>query len=137
MIPASDHTGTPRHFHSSTTSGSAAWISARTRASVSPRQSPSSRILPSISRDGGSPDVVALVFMGSAAPSLVGASCGGAPAPVDIRLRSASADRSAPLGSAPHMGVLHLLGTAGDGGAEAYFVALAQALQRGGVTQAA
>src|SRR4051794_36655351 len=55
MIPACDHTGTPRHFHSSTTSGSACLTSARTRASVSPRQSFSSLILASISRDAESP----------------------------------------------------------------------------------
>ncbi|MFL5296703.1 MAG: glycosyltransferase [Phenylobacterium sp.] len=35
------------------------------------------------------------------------------------------------------MGVLHLLGTAGDGGAETYFVALLQALGHAGVRQAA
>src|SRR5262249_53733494 len=52
MIPACDHTGTPRHFHSSITSGSACRMSARMRASVSPRQSFNSLILPSMSRDG-------------------------------------------------------------------------------------
>src|SRR5205809_2922500 len=55
MIPACDHTGTPLHFHSSTTSGSACLMRIRTRASVSPRQSPSSLILASISREGESP----------------------------------------------------------------------------------
>ena len=30
MIPACDHTGTPLHFHSSTTSGSACWMRIRT-----------------------------------------------------------------------------------------------------------
>jgi hypothetical protein len=49
IIPAWYHTGTPLHFHSSTTSGSACLTRARTRASVSPRQSPSSSILASIS----------------------------------------------------------------------------------------
>src|SRR5882757_5059107 len=66
MIPACDHTGTPRHFHSSTTSGSACLMSVRTRASVSPRQSPSSLILASISREGESPAVASfepLFFM--------------------------------------------------------------------------
>src|SRR6202044_2902209 len=48
------HTGTPRHFHSSTTSGSASLISFLTRASVSPRQSPSSAIRASISCEGDS-----------------------------------------------------------------------------------
>src|SRR5690348_4636747 len=43
MMPACSHTGTPRHFHPSTTSGQASLISARTRASVSPRQSPTAR----------------------------------------------------------------------------------------------
>src|SRR6516225_8289061 len=52
MIPACDHTGTPLHFHSSTTSGSACLMRVRRRASVSPRQSFSSLILASISREG-------------------------------------------------------------------------------------
>src|SRR5207237_2178548 len=52
MIPACSHTGTPLHFHSSTTSGSACLISVRTRAIVSPRQSFSSLILASISSEG-------------------------------------------------------------------------------------
>src|SRR5215468_269179 len=51
MIPACDQTGTPRHFHSSTTSGSACLMRNRTRASVLPLQSPSSLILASISRE--------------------------------------------------------------------------------------
>src|SRR5271165_1618054 len=55
IIPACDHTGTPLHFHSSTTSGSACLTRVRTRASVSPRQSLSSLILASISREGASP----------------------------------------------------------------------------------
>ena len=41
--------GTPLHFHSSTTAGSACLMRIRTRASVSPRQSFSSLILASIS----------------------------------------------------------------------------------------
>src|SRR4051812_46579361 len=57
MIPACDHTGTPLHFHSSTTSGSACLTSVRIRASVSPRQSLSSWILASISREGETPPV--------------------------------------------------------------------------------
>src|SRR5580700_4738041 len=55
MIPACSHTGTPRHFHASTTSGQASLMRLRTRASVPPRQSPSSLILASISREGESP----------------------------------------------------------------------------------
>src|SRR5262249_21161543 len=47
-----DQTGTPLHFHSSTTSGSASLTKARRRLSVLPRQSPSSLILSSISREG-------------------------------------------------------------------------------------
>src|SRR6188472_508546 len=54
MMPACSHTGTPLHFHSSTTSGSACLMRVRTRASVSPRQSVSSLILASISREGES-----------------------------------------------------------------------------------
>src|SRR5215207_8760576 len=55
MIPACDHTGTPLHFHSSTTSGWASLMRLRTRASVSPRQSLSSLILASISSEGEAP----------------------------------------------------------------------------------
>src|SRR5437763_5223461 len=55
MIPACDHTGTPLHFHSSTTSGSRCLRSVRIRASASPRQSLSSLILASISREGEPP----------------------------------------------------------------------------------
>src|SRR5580700_1037566 len=55
MIPACSHTGTPLHFHSSTTSGQASVMRLRTRAKVSPRQSPSSLILASICREGKSP----------------------------------------------------------------------------------
>src|SRR3954470_18331148 len=56
-MPSCDHTGTPRHFHSSITSGSACLMIARIRASVSPRQSPSSLIRPSINREEGPPPV--------------------------------------------------------------------------------
>src|SRR5258706_3635997 len=49
IIPACDHTGTPLHFHSSSTSGQACWMRIRTRASISPRQSLSCLILASIS----------------------------------------------------------------------------------------
>src|SRR5262245_8854454 len=55
MIPACDHTGTPLHFHSSTTSGAACLMRHRTRASISPRQSLSSLILASMSREAESP----------------------------------------------------------------------------------
>src|SRR5690348_3062058 len=53
-MPSWNQTGT-LHFHSSTTPGSASWISSRTRASVSPRQSPSSAIRASISSAGAAP----------------------------------------------------------------------------------
>src|SRR5581483_5151509 len=62
MMPSCSHTGTPRipfdgfrHLTSSTTSGSACLMMRQTRASVSPRQSPSSLILASISRAAESP----------------------------------------------------------------------------------
>ena len=55
ISPACDHTGTPLHFHSSTTSGSACLMRLRRRASISPRQSPSSLILASISCEGEAP----------------------------------------------------------------------------------
>src|SRR5579863_1454708 len=53
--PSCDHTGTPLHFHSSTTSRSARLMSARSRDNVFPRQSPSSSIRASMSREGESP----------------------------------------------------------------------------------
>src|SRR3989441_10560197 len=55
ISPLCDQTGVPLHFHSSATSGSACLMRIRTRASVSPRQSLSSLILASISREGESP----------------------------------------------------------------------------------
>src|ERR1700722_11832001 len=59
-MPSQYHTGTPRHFHSSTTSGTACLRSARSRESISPRQSPSSLILPSIMSEG---DIVLLMTL--------------------------------------------------------------------------
>src|SRR5436853_6591067 len=55
MMPACSHTGTPLHFHASTTSGSACLMRLRTRASVSPRQSLSSLIRASISPEAEAP----------------------------------------------------------------------------------
>src|SRR5256714_13376116 len=60
MMPSCDHTGVPgffsfTHFHSSTTSGSACWMSLRILLSVSPRQSPSWAILCEISCDADWP----------------------------------------------------------------------------------
>src|SRR5215204_3182344 len=76
MRPACSHTGTPSipfdgflHFTASTTSGSAALMRLRTRASVSPRQSPSAWILASTSWEGeGSPSLRRLWFMDVVAP---------------------------------------------------------------------
>src|SRR5262249_12818622 len=48
ISPSCDHTGTPLHFHSSTTSGSASLTRVRSRLSILPRQSPSSSIRASI-----------------------------------------------------------------------------------------
>jgi hypothetical protein len=67
-IPSCDQTGVPgfvgfTHFHSSTTSGSASWMSLRILLKVSPRQSPSSAILLSISSDADRPAVESDVFM--------------------------------------------------------------------------
>src|SRR5688500_9064199 len=70
MIPSCAHTGTPRHFHSSTTAGSAFLISERMRESVSPRQSPSSLIRASISRDGDSAFPDTLFFIPALSPGL-------------------------------------------------------------------
>src|SRR5215471_15919738 len=63
MIPSCDHTGVPIHFHSSTTSGSASLMSLRILRKVSPRQSPSSAILLSISTDADWPSVEPDLFM--------------------------------------------------------------------------
>src|ERR1700683_3342023 len=52
MMPSWYQVGTPLHFHSSTTSGSASLTNVRSRLSVVPRQSPSSLILASISCEG-------------------------------------------------------------------------------------
>src|SRR5215813_3573281 len=63
MIPSCAQTGVPIHFHSSTTSGSAALMSVRILRKVSPRQSPSSAILLSISSDADWPSVELDFFM--------------------------------------------------------------------------
>src|SRR5580704_6293585 len=62
-MPSWDQTGTPLHFHSSTTSGTACLMRARTWASILPLQSSSSLILASISREGDSPLVVGVFFI--------------------------------------------------------------------------
>src|SRR4029453_14195271 len=69
MPPLWDQTGVPGedsflHFHSSTTSGSASWMSARIRFSAEPRQSPSSRMRPSIICEAES-GVLELSFRGT------------------------------------------------------------------------
>src|SRR5690242_18752682 len=56
-MPSCDHTGTPRHLSSSTTSGSARLTRARIFASVRPRQSPSSAILASIDLEADGVDL--------------------------------------------------------------------------------
>src|SRR5213075_2071576 len=53
-IPPWEKTGVPIHFHSSTISGSAACMMARTFASVLPRQSPSSLIFSSMNTEADS-----------------------------------------------------------------------------------
>src|SRR6185436_5800691 len=63
MMPSCDHTGVPIHFHSSTTSGSACWISLRILPRVFPRQSPSEAILSEISADAGWPWLAPDFFM--------------------------------------------------------------------------
>src|SRR5205085_11055410 len=57
MIPSCDQTGVV-HFHSSTTPGSAALTRARSRESISPRQSPRAAIFASMSADGEPAEVV-------------------------------------------------------------------------------
>src|SRR5882757_8801174 len=56
-MPPWDQTGVPIHFHSSTISGSALWMIARTFASIFPRQSPSSLIFASINTEADSTGV--------------------------------------------------------------------------------
>src|SRR5919197_2405487 len=73
MPPSWDQTGVPglvlfAHFHSSTTSRSASLMSLRILLKVSPRQSPSSAILLSISSDGDWPSVEPDSFMFSSKP---------------------------------------------------------------------
>src|SRR5215469_9286682 len=51
-MPSQYQTGTPRHFHSSTTPGTASLMSARMRPSIAPRQSPKSSIRLSMSAEG-------------------------------------------------------------------------------------
>src|ERR1700722_1141379 len=108
MIPACDHTGTPLHFHSSTTSGSACLMRLRTRASVSPRQSLSSLIFASISRDGEPPpfssfEPLDLFFMVVIAFFIVGAARSSLEYRWPLRsLLSAGASPTAPLGGISH-----------------------------------
>src|SRR5215470_16200886 len=90
-MPAWDQTGVPIHFHSSTISGSAAWMRARTLASIFPRQSPSSLILASISAEADFA-VTGLFMQGSNSRTTALSSTrdlrrGLQPAPEDIRER--------------------------------------------------
>src|SRR3954469_17402108 len=68
MMPSCDQTGVPglvglTHFHSSTTSGSAALMSARILPRVFPRQSASSPILFEMSCDADGPSLASAFFM--------------------------------------------------------------------------
>src|SRR5208282_5029222 len=63
MMPSCDQTGVPLHFHSSTTSGSASWMSLRILLRASPRQSPSSAILFEMSSDADWPWLSPDLFM--------------------------------------------------------------------------
>jgi hypothetical protein len=72
-FPWCDQTGVPIHFHSSVISGSASRISARMRASVSPRHPPRSRIRWSMSREAGFPVARSrLLIPARTAPSMGG-----------------------------------------------------------------
>src|SRR5262249_16903732 len=71
--PSCDHTGTPLHFHSSTTSGSACLTKVRSRLSILPRQSPSSLMRASISCEGDLLCCDPLFFM----PVLLALNCAG------------------------------------------------------------
>src|SRR5271155_3732685 len=63
MMPSCDQTGVPRHFHSSTTSGSASLMSLRILLRVSPRQSPSLAIFFEMSSDADWPWLASDLFM--------------------------------------------------------------------------
>src|SRR5262245_19139187 len=63
MMPSCDQTRVPIHFHSSTTSGSAALMSVRILRKVSARQSPSSAMRLSISAEADWPSVEPDLFM--------------------------------------------------------------------------
>src|SRR6266550_6264340 len=70
MMPSCDQTGVPglvglTHFHSSTTSGSASFMSLRILQRVSPRQSPRSAILFEMCSDADWPWLASDVFMSS------------------------------------------------------------------------
>src|SRR5207302_7625119 len=92
-IPWCDQTGVPIHFHSSVISGSASRISARMRASVSPRHPPRSRIRWSMSREAGSPSLT-LIGLASLAPGLAFAPALAGPLPLVVGFRY---DKLAPL----------------------------------------
>src|SRR6187397_3525806 len=63
MMPSCDHTGTPPHFNSSTSSGSASLSSLRCRLSISPRQSSCALICASICCEAGLPLFGPVFFM--------------------------------------------------------------------------
>src|SRR5687768_8351147 len=77
-MPWCDHTGTPRHFHSSVTPGTACRITERTCASVRPRQSGSSAIRASMRAVGESAAVGALAAVRADGLAFVAAVFAGA-----------------------------------------------------------
>src|SRR5262245_51072377 len=96
-MPSCDQTGTPglvglTHFHSSTTSGSASWISLRIRLRVFPRQSLSSAIRFEMSCDADGALPAFDVFMSS--PSELLGVFGGQPLPA-AELHDFGADHAA------------------------------------------
>src|SRR3954466_5137210 len=98
ICPSCSHTGTPRHFHSSTTSGSASLTRARSRLSISPRQSSSSLILASISWEGDSPPCDPLCAMSVALPSSRGLDgWGSSPPPAMLPRRVHVVDTPRPV----------------------------------------
>src|SRR5215469_4215032 len=82
MMPPWEKTGVPgdvglTHFHSSTISGSAAWMISRSLASIFARQSFSSLILASITAGADSAGTVSLIHRSNLAPNLaaLGVTC--------------------------------------------------------------
>src|ERR1041384_4654089 len=87
-MPSWDQVGVPIHFHSSTISGSASWTIFRTRASIFPRQSPSSLIRSSINAEAFS--TVTGLFMYSSNSCMARRRGVGRQRPVSIAHRNVS-----------------------------------------------